>query len=466
MTVAANFRMRPASLLALLAFSLLMAWVLDKGQGFWQPRPPRADWAGAAWLGFPGGSEVLYLRRKIVLAHTPKRAWLAVASVDELVVHVNGKQLGHEQFIGARPSVAFDLTRILVAGPNLVAIQAKSSTDAAPAQAIALLEWQGPGPRETLRSDSTFLAESKQRASALGELPWTDLEYPDADWKRAIAIEPGARYKRTLIRPSLPLDVLARGPKGSWIWQKDRLGPTAGFERELSIDDPFVHEAWLGIASDSLYFLTVNGVSMGPVAGSSRRMGMFNIAEYLERGSNRIAIQVASKSKPVGLLVSGYVDGPRTKLDFSSDTRWRSAPSKLPAELLNEMGEEPPAIGAVQAATVRSFWVKQTGRLLRYFVFVGLLVLALGWGFTTILRGRGESSVGAWLTYAQPFAAGTLLLLLMRLIDWDQRFSLYYVYPVWLPLLCLVMIGGWLLWAALPRRSEDGATLSAREVSP
>lgn len=443
---------RPASMLALIAFSIAMAWVLGRGQGFWQPVPPRANWGGATWIGYPGGSPVLYLRKRVVLAERPTHAWLTVASIDELSVYVNGRSVGHEEYIGARPSVALDVTRLLVPGANVIAIQAKTSTNLGPAQAIARLSWETAGARDSIVSDENFLAESREQRAGVGRLLFSDLDFPDLEWKRASAIEPGEKLRRTLVRPDLPVDVLAHGPRGSWIWQDDLVAPSAGFVRDVTIDAPFVREAWLGVATDGLYFLSVNGASFGPVSGSSGRMGVFNIAEYLKRGHNRIALEVATKSVPGRVLVSGHVEAPQGQLELSSDELWISVPSGRHAKLLADVAGERPALGELQNAPARSYWPRQLGQQLRYFAAILGLVLVLGMGFTTVLRARGESRGGAWLTYVQPFAAVTLLLLLVRLADWDQRFTVYYFYPVFLPGVLLTIVGVWLFLVAIPRR--------------
>src|SRR6185295_6303798 len=183
-------------------------------------------------------------------------------------------------------------------------IQVKSSTNLRPAQAIGRLSWETAGARDAVVTDENFLAESREQMAGVGKTRWTDLAFPDLEWTRAVGFEPGERFRHTLVRPDLPLDVLAHGPRGSFIWQDDLAAPSAGFIRDVTIEAPYVREAWLGVATDGLYFLNVNGASFGPVSGSSGRMGVFNIAEYLKRGYNRIALEVASKSVPGRVLVS------------------------------------------------------------------------------------------------------------------------------------------------------------------
>jgi hypothetical protein len=289
-----------------------------------------------------------------------------------------------------------------------------------------------------VRSDDGFRAEARRRVAAIGHFAWTDREYPDADWTRAEMLEPGDEASRTLVRPELPLELVRQGPAGAWIWHSDRLSSAGGFERTVTID------AWIGVSTDALYFLSVNEVVIGPATGARTRMGVYDIAPYLRRGENRIHLEVVGSAANMGVLAAAVVDGPSGVQDFSTDARWRSSLDRRAARVVGELGMDMPGIEPVAGPTVRNFWPRWLAKHLFHFVTALSLVLILGRACTAILEERGEDRDRAWTLFTQPFAAATVLLAAMKLGDWDPRLWLHPLYSLLLPAVVLVMVGAWL----------------------
>jgi hypothetical protein len=437
-------RAEPWAVLALIVFSALMAWVLERGQSFHQPDRLRPAFGSASWLGYPGGSEVLYLRRVVSFPELPKRAWIVASAVDELEVFVNGRRIGSEQHIGGRPMVVYDVTRLLDVGLNVIGVRSKTTTNQGPAQAIARLEWQGLSAKRVIVSDREWRAEARQRFSAQGTVSWSQKEYRDFDWGPAAVTAPGTFAWRKFVNPDLPLPMVERGPVGEWVWQPNRAASSAGFERVFEIEDSYVRGAWLGVATSGVYFFSVNGIVVGPVSGGERRMGVFDIAEYLRRGENRVTVQVAGNTRPLRVAVSGLVEAASGQLDFSTDARWHNLDSRGPAVLLGDVRHELPAL-TEQNAVVRNVWWPRFRTKIGYFSITLGLVSLVGWAFTaSSFFNRGWRDTRAWVRYAQPFAATSLLLVLVQLIDWDPRNALEWVYPFWLPALSFGVIIAWL----------------------
>ena len=437
-------RAEPWAIFTLIIFAALMAWVLEQGQSFHQPDRLRPAFGSASWLGYPGGSEVLYLRKECSFPELPKRAWIVVSGVDELQVLVNGKQIGHEQHIGGRPMAVYDVTRMLDVGVNVLGIRSKTTTNQGPAQAIARLEWQGPSSKRVIVSDATWKSEARERLGSQGTVEWSEKGYRDYDWRPATAIAPGTFAWRKFVNPELPLPMVERGPVGDWIWQPNRNASSAGFERVLEIDDSSLRGAWLGVATSGVYFFSVNGIVVGPVSGGERRMGVFDIAEYLHSGENRVTVQVAGNTPPVRVAVSGLVEGQNGQVDFSSDERWVNLDARVPASVLGDVRHELPAL-TQQSAVVRNLWWPRFRSKIGYFSVTLGLVALIGWAFTaSSFFNRGWRDTRAWLRYAQPFAATSLLLVLIRLIDWDPRHTLEWIYPFWLPAVSFAIIVAWL----------------------
>jgi len=427
-------------------FCAVMAGTMVRGQALYQPEPRMVDFGDADWLQYPGGSDVIYLRKAVIVAETPTRAWLRVAAIDEFEVYLNGTRIGREEAVGAWPSGVYDVSRKLVAGRNVVAIRALSTTYGTTGRAIAVLEWTGQGNHEIVRSDSTWRVERRQRFSALGTKAWSDRDTFDADWRRAEIL---TEFAPAPIQPQLPLAAVGREPRGNWIWHSDRLTSSGSFVRILTVDGPRVERAWMGVATHGLYVVSINGILIGPAPGSERRMEVFDIGPYLHRGDNEIHVQVTGATRPMRLAVRGEVQSRRGDIDFSSDDRWQASP----------LGEPTLQLGAIVVASPELVTSNHTAHGLRLDrvavhleTFIAVLALVFGIGIAHVTAiGPKVALARRWLGFSQPLALSVVLIGLLQLVDWDPRFSLAWVYRFWLPVAVLGIIGGWLFLLQLDR---------------
>lgn len=446
-------------LLVLCVFSALLSWLLREQYGFWQPDRAQLDWKGAEWIGCSGGSDAAYLRRSFTLSQRPEYASLTVAGVDQFDVFVNGRRIGHEEYIGARPSAAFDLSRLLEAGLNVVAIQTKSSTRGSPGQAIARLEWDTIGAEHIVLSNADWFCDSRERVGALGHTRWAEREYQATDWKRAVVLGSTAASARKLLRPSLPTRVVKEGPSGSWIWHDHRATSVGGFERTIRIEDSYVKAAWLGISTAGQYFFAVNDIVVGPVSGSSRRMDVLDIGPYLHPGENRFTIQVAGYSRPAKLAITGIVEGQKGVQHFSSDNRWRRTPDNAPAIVLGSISQDRPAVARMEGIEIRNLAWREARQRLSVFGPVLAIVLALWPAFVLAYRGRGHSAARASFLFCQPFALCAMALALIRLASWDPRVDIGPYTISYVLLAVFVVLATWLSTLLAHRRLNDSPQL-------
>ena len=142
------------------------------------PRPARACWQ-AKWIWHPGASEkpgTVLLRRSFQLARRPLRAiaWMAVDNACEL--YVNGKRAGATG--GWQRARRLDIGKLLVAGPNVLAVRAVN----------------GDGPAGLLvevQADGLTVASDGSWRSREGEVPgWEQPGFDDRGWTPAQELGP------------------------------------------------------------------------------------------------------------------------------------------------------------------------------------------------------------------------------------------------------------------------------------
>src|ERR1700730_5176918 len=72
--------------------------------------------------------KLLYLRRKLHLAHRPRRAWLQVVGRDRVQLYVNGQHVASQVSDGFGVAVVADLAPYLQIGPNMIGIAAQQTS--------------------------------------------------------------------------------------------------------------------------------------------------------------------------------------------------------------------------------------------------------------------------------------------------------------------------------------------------
>jgi hypothetical protein len=356
--------------------------------------------------------------------------------------------VGREDFLGARPSAVFDLTRLLRPGPNVIAIEVVRSSKPLAAQARAILEWrEGAGVHRQV-TDASWRAQSHRELAAAGTVDWSSPGFDDSAWPFArVADAPGAR---DLPQPdSLPVDLLQNPSRAHWIWHDDPQSGVGTFVRDLPLDVASVQAGWLGVSVEGVYTVAVNGFVFESTVGADTRMDVLDIAPFLRRGHNQVALQVSGGRLPLRLAVAGRVVSGQGVVDFSSDGRWHQAPSGEKVRVLGSLQDPPPALAALRMQPVQSWQRTQFARWLGFSALTGAALLWLGFAVTR-RQARGLRPQ-AWMRHAQPWAAAALVLGLALLADLDPRVEMGPYYPFWVPagaLLCAALVA-----AALARRS-------------
>lgn len=436
------------ALVVVVTFAAMFASAWRRGQALDQPLPTKLELERAAWVGYPGGSDVLYLRKSIVLAAVPTRAWLRVAAIDAFEVYLNGQRIGREEYVGGWPSGVYDIAGLLHQGRNVLALKAESTTFGTTATIAASLEWIGTmGIEHAVATDSTWRAERRQRFSGLGQHAWSDADFLDQDWSWSEVVAPGDVI---LIPPKLPLSAVASDPRGEWIWHDDRLAVSGSFARPFMLDDEPVRQAWISVAASGAILVAVNGQLLGPVAGTERNMEVFEIASMLQPGVNELFVHVSGDARPMRIGIRGQVQTDRFTLDLSSDDRWRSSPESRPVVRFGALGPKPPVL--VASSIPKPTPMRERVDTVVLF-FVLLCILGVVGGAHVWAMGSAIPLAGRWLGFCQPLAVSIVLMGALQLLDWDPRFSLGWAYRFPLPALILLLVGGWLVMLQGRRRS-------------
>ena len=158
------------------------------------PGPVQCDYAGAHWiwhdqprdrqLGFPGGTR--YFRREVLLP--PDHRWAVMWTTTNTagVVSVNGKRVSPPAVATNEGWERLDLTKQLVAGRNVIAVEAFNGADGVPSPAGLLaklvVEFDGKEPVVVV-TDGTWKSTDRQVKG------WGALDFDDSSWKPALVEE-------------------------------------------------------------------------------------------------------------------------------------------------------------------------------------------------------------------------------------------------------------------------------------
>ena len=121
---------------------------------------------------------------------------------------------------------------------------------------------------------------------------------------------------------------------GNWIWfpegdaAKDAPVEKRYFRRVFQLSDVKISAAWLQVAADDFHTAFINGVKVSEQLGWNPPKGV-NVAPYLQRGRNVLAIMAENRPanvqlNPAGLLCTLHIDqGGKRAFDLYSDNQWK-----------------------------------------------------------------------------------------------------------------------------------------------
>jgi hypothetical protein len=330
----------PVALAVVVGFALLLgylAWRTFFGYVAPDYRPLLA-WE-ARWIGHQE-SELshTYVRQRISIKGRPVHAWLAVMAPDEFTLFVNGQPVETVEYPSGYAQKVFDVTRLLVAGGNVIAIRNQVGTfPQRPRVVVQGGYTDAAGETFSIRSDGTWRATWRHdsrltQAGAVASTEWWATQYDDAQWPHAVeAGQPRARITQALAdHPAVVTTPL----RADWIWA-DPMRPEAYLRLALDVRDR-PRDAWLRIAARRSFRLLVNGhllVEQETAIGSSARgadaLRFYHIAPFLVAGRNVVAIHAANERTDRGLVVDGFLEGSEG-LTWFSGAGWRASSTPVP----------------------------------------------------------------------------------------------------------------------------------------
>jgi alpha-L-rhamnosidase len=149
--------------------------------------PPRLAGASARWIWVKRTTDTqrVGLRRAFQLARKPEAATLLATADNYFTLFVNGRRVGGTE---ARPGIGmgwqdvhrFDLTPLLTAGRNVIALEAKNA--GGPAGAIALLQLRWGRRHQEMVSDAQWRGREDPPAG------WEQPSFQDSTWDPATVL--------------------------------------------------------------------------------------------------------------------------------------------------------------------------------------------------------------------------------------------------------------------------------------
>lgn len=424
----------------ILVFSLLMAHVMQRSAAFHQPVPEVPDWGAAQWVGAKGSPSKLFLRATWVLGSSPESVSLMVAATDRFEVHVNGTLVAREDLLGAMPTTRVDLSRMVRPGRNVVAIEVTRLSNRHQTQAAVRLRWQEAGRWQELVSDARWRVESRHRVDPGTRGVWLSPDFDDSTWPRAVEL--GAAMGGLPQDDTLPSALLEPRPEAIAFWHGDAGVGVGAFELPLRLDTSTVSAAWFGLSVDGTYTLAVNGHVLATARGSAKRLDMHDLAPYLRRGDNRIAVLAADVSRPARLVVGGrVVIGPGQGRDLDAVGDWLVQPRGTPVLRLTRPDGPGQAMVRMRAEQPASWSRGQAATWLAWSAGIALVAVL---GVRARVGRRADAA--AWQRATVPFAAAAGVMAVALLADLDPRWDLSAAFTFVVPATALGVATVLLAW--------------------
>jgi hypothetical protein len=283
---------------------------------------------GPALLAPDPEAKQVYLRRKLYLAHRPRHAWIRVVARDRVQVFVNGMPAGTLSQDGFPVAIVADLTPLMQAGPNVIAVASqRASVGPPPAVAVegACVVNQQVVP---LRADASW-----RSATALDRVAgwWFSPEFKDGHWPYAqTATEP---LRAKLFQPPR---ATSEPDAGRWITPETAGGRSAAVRREFEVAGR-PEEAWVRVTATASYRLAVNGILIDEQEGQAgtalpvvpaRRS--YDISTIVRPGRNVVALWLSSNAGPPHVLADLEVtDRAGGRVRVATDESWRGRPGPV-----------------------------------------------------------------------------------------------------------------------------------------
>jgi hypothetical protein len=241
---------------------------------------------GSSWVWYPEGEPAVsapagtrYFRGQLSLPadRLIKRGFCRITCDNDFTLFVNGKQAGESdqaENSWHRPT-KIDITKLLRAGPNQLAIAGVNATDKpSPAGLLGrfVVEF-GEGGTQSVSIDKAW------KTSAAEQGDWTNADFNDAAWKPAKEF---AQYGQA---PWGDLDAAGGGITRSPV---KAANPFVGSCELPSLPQAPVYLELEEVAPEIAARVTVNGQNAGGIIGKPLRL---DVTRYLKPGANTIRIE-------------------------------------------------------------------------------------------------------------------------------------------------------------------------------
>ncbi len=421
-------------------FAAFFTLVLERGHSFLQLRSVPITWQQAHWIKYPGGSEVLYVRKRFNLASFPQRAHLKIAAMDNFEVYINGRLIKKKILEGENPSEVYDVASMLRLGSNLLAIRSVSQRKGVDAQIIAELDWKCLGKEYLLASGSDWRVEQREFFQRHGLLTWIRTDFDEGAWPFATLV-PTAQIAGIARPLSIHFAAFQRMSANDWLWHNYLHVRRANFMRVLNIDTRMIYGAWLGVSVNGSYQLSINDLIFPKEMGSINQMKLYSIAPYLSAGENRFIVQVyAEKNGLPKIAMTGGISTSEGWMDFSGNQQWQCLEKSCQIILLEPITTDAPQIVESSLTPPIKYILQQWQKRFSLFgiVFLGTLIPSLL--FIPLFKLCGINWSHAWVLYGQPYVLASFLMVLFFIADLDVRWNFAPFYAVHVPIVVMLVI--------------------------
>ena len=416
-------------------------------------------------------SHVLCLRRKLVLPRRPDCAWMQVLGQDYLEVFVNGTRVDLKIDAGHTVATLADLTPLLRAGENVLAISSQQwTTQTRPQVAVEGAYWLAG-------VEHRFAADEQWRYQTFFERRgdyWFGNGFDDGQWLvPAIA---DAELQATITHPPR---AITTPDHGRWITPSDATAQVVGLRRGFELPER-ARWAWLRVWSTAPYRLSVNGVAvdareeqLGTTRAPAPAQWVYDVSAVLQPGRNTIGLSLNTQTPPPHVVVDLEIKGRSGRLytiSTDEDWRWMANPpdnwQRGAATGWSVCVVEAGHLGPSRWATPRRLvetdlpWGFHLRRFLgELAAIVGIWLaswLACRWMHTRLVATDDEDEVGRVSPAALMFVLPATILLGAMLVTYDPGIPRNWTYNVFWPAIAILsIIGQWVYVQHLRQQHRD-----------
>lgn len=308
------------SLFLLIIFSIFIGYLVNSVINEKDHKHFFPHWENANWITPQAKSTSAYFRYSFTLQELVTHANILLSATEEYTLTVNGKDIQRNKFLSNNISGVFDISKNLLQGKNVIAINVNRHSKGTIPAIIAKIQWQNSNNNtEHIVTDENWVSTHLDEKHSNNILSWSDINYNDLNWGKS------KKLNSTSMDTSYPIIIdpyiYELLPNGQWISDIKGSSYTI-FNRNISLDKSKLDSAWLGVSTNGEYSLTINDILLTIKESSPKQMDIINISPFVRDGNNIISIKVTANATIPKLLASGVVISGDSNLFFSSNSKW------------------------------------------------------------------------------------------------------------------------------------------------